>query len=157
MLQIRPMRWFSWDFTVERDGRAVAELDISWWRERGELTIAGQTYAIAREGLIAGDFRMTAVDHSVVATACKPSVLRRRFDIVYRGHTVVLEARSAWRRTMDVLLDGRAVGAITPAGAWTRRASAELPDALPLPVQVFVVWLAVLLWKREQDAAAAAS
>ena len=157
MLQIRPMRWFSWDFAVERNGREVAELDISWWRERGALTIAGQTYAIAREGLIAGDFRMTAPDHSVVATASKPSVLRRRFDIVYRGHTVVLEARSAWRRTMDVLLDGRAVGAITPAGAWTRRASAELPDALPLPVQVFVVWLAVLLWKREQDAAAAAS
>jgi len=155
MLQIRPMRWFSWDFAVERDGREVAELDISWWRERGALTITGQTYAIAREGLIAGDFRMTAPDHSVVATASKPSVLRRRFDIVCRGHTVVLEARSAWRRTMDVLLDGRAVGAITPSGAWTRRASAELPDALPLPVQVFVVWLAVLLWKREQDAAAA--
>jgi hypothetical protein len=157
MLQIRPMRWFSWDFSVERDGRAVAELDISWWRERGDLTIAGQTYAIVREGLISSDFRLTAPDHSVVATASKPSVLRRRFDVVYRGHTVVLEARSAWRRTMDVLLDGRAVGAITPAGAWSRRASAELPESLPLPVQVFVVWLAVLLWKREQDGAAAAS
>ena len=58
---------------------------------------------------------------------------------------------------MDVLVDGRAVGAITPASAWSRRASAELPAALPLPVQVFVVWLAMLLWKREQDAAAAAS
>ena len=29
MLQIEPMRWFSWDFTVDRDGRPVAELDIS--------------------------------------------------------------------------------------------------------------------------------
>ena len=85
MLQIRPMRWFSWDFTVERDGRAVAELDISWWRERGALTIAGHTYGIAREGLIAGDFRLTGPDNAVVATASKPSLLRRRFDVIYRG------------------------------------------------------------------------
>ena len=157
MLRIRPARWFSWDFTVERDGRAVAELDFSWWRERGELAIAGETYAITREGFISSDFTMTAPGGAVVATASKPSVLLRRFAIVHGGHTVTLEARSAWRRTMDVLLDGHAVGAITPDGAWTRRASADLPDALPLPVQVFVVWLAVLLWKREHEAAVAAS
>ena len=58
---------------------------------------------------------------------------------------------------MDVLLDGRAAGVIAPRGAWTRRSTADLSDDIPLPVQVFVLWLAVLLWKREQDAAAAAS
>lgn len=157
MLQISPMRWFSWDFTVERGGRAVAELDISWWRERGELTIDGRTYGVRRDGLISGDFTLTAPDGTVVATASKPSILHRRFAVVHGGHTITIEARSAWGRTMDVLLDGRAVGAISPAGAWTRRAVAELPDALPLPVQVFVVWLAVLLWKRDEDAVSAAS
>lgn len=155
MLQISPMRWFSWDFTVARDGRAVAELDISWWRERGELTVGGDTYAIVRQGFVSSDFTMTAPDGGVVATASKPSLLQRRFEVVHGGHTITLEARSIWRRTMDVLLDGRAVGAITPVGAWSRRADVDLPDALPLPVQVFVTWLAVLLWKREQDAAAA--
>jgi hypothetical protein len=124
MLRIEPMRWFSWDFTVDRDGRRVAELDISWWRERGELAIDGARYAIARQGLVSGDFRLTAPDGRMVATASKPS---------------------------------REAGAVTPAGAWSRRASATLPDALPLPVQVFVVWLAVLLWKRDDDAASAAS
>jgi hypothetical protein len=157
MLQISPMRWFSWDFTVERDDRVVAELDISWWRERGALLVDREAFSIVREGVISSDFRMTASDGTVVATASKPSVLRRCFEVVHAGHTVTLGARSAWGRTMDVHLDGRAVGAITPAGAWSRRAFADLPASLPLPVQVFVVWLAVLLWKREQDAAAAAS
>jgi hypothetical protein len=154
MLEIEPVRWFSWDFTVDRGGRRVAELDISWWRERGELVIAGATYAVVREGLISSDFRMTASDGRLVASASKPSILRRRFDVVQAGQTVTLQARSAWSRTLDVLIDGREVGAITPAGAWTRRASADLPDSMPLPVQVFLVWLAVLLWKREQDSAA---
>ena len=155
MLDIEPRRWFSWDFTVARGDRRVAELDISWWRERGALAIDGATYAITREGLLSGDFRMSAPDGQTMATASKPSMLHRRFDIVHAGHTITLRARSAWARTMDVLLDGRDVGAITPAGAWTRRATADLPETLSLPVQVFVVWLAVLLWKREQDAAAA--
>lgn len=154
MLQIRPLRWFSWDFAVERDGQAVAALDIAWWRERGELTIGDATYTITREGFVTSDFRMTASDGTVVAAATKPSMLRRRFEIVHAGHTISLEARSAWGRTMDVQVDGRAVGAITPASAWSRRAIADLPDTLPSPVQVFVLWLAVLLWKRDQDAAA---
>jgi hypothetical protein len=157
MLQIEPLRWFSWDFSVDRDGRQIAELDISWWRERGELVIDGATYAVVREGLLSSDFRMMAPDGSVVATASKPGLFRRRFDVVFGGHTVTLQARSPWGRTMDVLLDGRGVGAITPAGIWTRRASADLPDTLPRPVQVFVLWLAVLLWKRDDDAAVASA
>ena len=157
MLQIEPLRWFSWDFTVGRDGQPIAELDISWWRERGELLVDGVTYTVVREGLVSSDFRMTAPDGRVVATASKPSILRRRFDVVSGGRTVTLQARSAWGRTMDVLLDGRSAGAITPAGVWTRRASADLPETLPRPVQVFVLWLAVLLWKRDEDHAAASA
>lgn len=157
MLRIEPLRWFSWDFTVDRDGRRIAELDMSWWRERGELTIDGATYAIRRDGLISGDFHLTGADGRKVATASKPSMFRRRFEVVHGGRTWTLEPRSVWGRAMSVLVDGREAGAITPAGAWTRRASANLPEALPVPVQVFMVWLAVLLWKRDEDAATAAS
>jgi hypothetical protein len=154
MLRIEPLRWFSWDFSVDRDGRRVAELDISWWRERGELAVDGTSYAVAREGLLSGDFRMTAPDGRLVATASKPSAFRRRFDIVHGGRTWTLQARSAWRRTMDLSVEGRSAGAITPTSIWSRRATANLPAALPLPVQVFVVWLTVLLWKRDDEAAA---
>jgi hypothetical protein len=157
MLQIEPLRWFSWDFSVGRDGREVAALDISWWRERGALVIDGVSYAVVREGLVSSDFRMTGPDGRVVATASKPSLFRRRFDVVAGSHTVTLQARSAWGRTMDVLLDGRPAGTVTPAGMWTRRASADLPDTLPRPVQVFILWLVLLLWKRDEDHAAASA
>jgi hypothetical protein len=157
MLRIEPMRWFSSDFTVDRDGPRVAELDISWWRERGELAIDGVTYAIARPGLVSGDFHLTTPHGRLVATASKPSVFRRLFDVAHGGRIWTLRARSTWRRTMDVFVDGREAGNVTPFRAWSRRASATLPDALPLPVQIFVVWLAVLLWKRDDDAASAAS
>jgi len=28
-----------------------------------------------------------------------------------------------------------------------------LPDVFPLPVKVFIMWLTVLIWKRDSDAA----
>jgi hypothetical protein len=157
MLHIEPMRWFSWDFTVERDGRPIAEIDISWWRERGELIVEGVRYEVTRKNVFCSDFTMHAPDGTVVASAYKPSIMSRHFELEHGGHASTVTARSMWSRTMDVLLDGRAAGVIAPRGAWTRRATADLADELPLPVQVFAIWLAVLLWKREQDAAVAAS
>ena len=35
----------------------------------------------------------------------------------------------------------------------TRRALVDLPPDLPLPVRVFVIWLTVILWKRQAEAA----
>ena len=41
MLQLEPTRWFSWAFTVADDGKPLGTLDISAWRERGELHRGG--------------------------------------------------------------------------------------------------------------------
>lgn len=66
-----------------------------------------------------------------------------------------LRAKSVFRRGF-VLLDGdREIGSLSPEGIFTRRATVDLPQALPLPVKVFIIWLAVILWKRSSDAAAA--
>ena len=47
-----------------------------------------------------------------------------------------------------------AVGTIRRETWTSRKARVELPDELPLPVRVFVLWLVLLMWKRESDAAA---
>ena len=49
----------------------------------------------------------------------------------------------------------REVGAVAPRRLWSRRATATLPDSLPPSVRLFVLWLAVLVWKRDDDASAA--
>ena len=38
-----------------------------------------------------------------------------------------------------------------PEGLFTRRARINLPEELPLPVRVFMIWLTVILWKRDAD------
>jgi hypothetical protein len=152
MLRIVPQRWFSWDFTVSQGSELVAEIDISWWRERGELTVQGATFSVSRQGMMSGDFLLES-DRGVLARATKPSMMRRLFLVQHDATTWTLRPRSVLGRTF-VLLDGeREVGRITPAGLWSRRANVDLPARVPLPVQVFLIWLTVLMWKREADAA----
>jgi hypothetical protein len=54
-----------------------------------------------------------------------------------------------------LLHEASARSATSAARLWSRPATATLPDTLPLSVRLFVLWLAVLVWKRDDDAAAA--
>ena len=153
MLQLEPTRLFSWAFAVADDGKPVGTLDISAWRERGHVTVAGQTFTIIREGFVSSDFRLES-GGTIVATATKPSAFRREFAITFSGRTLRLRPRSAWGRALALHEGDREVGEAR-RGAWSRRATATVPETLPLPVRFFVLWLAVLIWKRDDDASAA--
>jgi hypothetical protein len=153
MLTAVPTRWFSWEFTVNEGSRSVATIDVSWWREQGTLTVGGVDHRVYREGMLSGSFILEAAG-SVVARAMKPSAFRRAFVIEHGGRRYVLQAASVLRRRMVLLEGDRTIGSLAPQGAFTRRADVDLPLDLPLAVRVFVIWLAVILWKRESDSGA---
>ena len=150
MLQIVPTHWYSWDVTVSDESRPVAGIALSWWREKGVLTIEGATYRLYREAPMSGDF---VLEHagSLLARAEKPSVFRREFVIRYAGREYRLRPGSMFRRAYVLLSGSRQVGSIAPKSAFTRKAAADLPHDLPLPVRLFIVWLTVISWRREQS------
>lgn len=155
MMQIVPTRWYSSDFSVRHDSRPMADIDVSWWREKAVLTIQGRRYGVYRERLVSGAF---VLEHggTVLARAEKPTVFRRTFLIHYAGREYTLRAASTFGRQF-LLLDGsRQIGSLTPAGIFTRRATVDLPDDWPLPVRVFIVWLTVISGMRDEAAVAAA-
>ena len=155
MLRIVPKHWFSWGFAVRDGDRHVADIDMAWWRERGVLAVEDRPYEVYREGVMSGAF-ILASPEGILARAEKPSAFFRSFVVEHAGRAYTLQARSAFFRSF-VLLDGPTeVGTLTPDGPFTRRASADLPEDMPLPVRVFVLWLALLLWKRQSDSSAAA-
>ena len=148
-----PKRWFSWDYNVMNGDRTLARLDLSRWRERAEITIGDVTHRVFRERAMGGDFILEAAGREL-ARATKPSPLRHTFVVHYKGTDYTLRKPSIWRRGF-VLMDGeRQIGAITPERAWTRRATAELPSDWPTPITAFVIWLVIILWKRDANAAA---
>jgi hypothetical protein len=150
VLKLVPKHWFSWDFAVGDDRGIVAEIDISWWREKGVLTVQDANHPVYRERLMSGDFILESAG-SILARAQKPSAFRRCFNMEHESRQYTVRAPAAFRRAF-VVLDGAAeIGCISPDGLFTRRASIDLPEDMPLPVRIFIVWLAVILWKREAD------
>ncbi|HEX4964068.1 MAG TPA: hypothetical protein VF173_24800 [Thermoanaerobaculia bacterium] len=148
-----PKFWFSWNFNVLEGSIPVADIDMSWWREKASLTIQGRPYTVYREGLMSGAFILEN-EEGVVARASKPSAFRDSFDVEHSGREYKLSY--AHGREFLFLENRRKVGSVARTRMLSRRTDVDLPEDLPLPVKVFVVWLALILWKRESDSAVGA-
>lgn len=153
MLRAAPVSWFSWNFHVFEHDKQLAHIDMAWIREAGTLVLEGASYKVNREGFFGGAFILEKDGH-VLARATKPSVWRRMFEIEFGTKRYVLKTKSSFGRSF-VLLDGEmTIGAMRPEHAFTRRSAVDFPDDLPLPARIFMIWLAILLWKREAEASA---
>jgi len=156
MLQARPVSAFSRDYHLEADGRTIATLDVSWWKDAGTMSIEGTEYSLSREGLMSGAFILEE-DGRELARATKPSAFRSRFDLEIGDGWFSLARVSAFGRAYRVVDEEAEVGTIRPAGWLTRRALVDLPSEWPLPVQVFVFWLVLVMWNRDDAAVAVAA
>lgn len=149
MLQIVPTHWYSWNVRLTDRSRPVADITTSWWREKGLLTVDGTAYRAYRESL----FGAFLLEHagSVLARAERSGFLRRDVVIHSAGWEYTLRPRSIFRHSFILEQGSREVGTITPHSIFGRKATADLPEDLPLPVRAFIIWLTVLSWRREQQ------
>lgn len=156
MLIAIPKSWLSWKFTIFDDNVPVANLDLAWFGESGQLLLNGVLYRLYREGFFSGAFILQK-DGNVLARAVKPSALSRSFRVECNGEYVILEAEKIlWRKF--VLRQGDVViGSISPEHAFTRKAIIDLPVTIDLPVRIFLVWLTIIIWKRSSDAGGTAA
>lgn len=151
MIEAVPKSWFSGDYRLQQAPGTVAELDVSGWREKAEFDIHGGHYRLDREKAPSRAFVLMR-DTQQLARALKPSAFRSRFEVQVGGRTFEMR-RGGWQSNFTLLDGERQVGSVRRAGVFTRRAIIDLPDDWPLPVQVFVFWLALVIWNREQEAA----
>ena len=152
MWSAAPKHLFSSDFIIrDANHQSVAEVRLSSWRERGAVTCAGVEHKVLRQSAF-GAFVLEK-GGAVVARAEKPSAFHKTFTIEYEGRQYTLKARSLGRRELVLYENEREVGAIAPEGPFTRRARVALPEDLSLLLRLFVIWLTMLIWKRNSDAA----
>lgn len=152
MLTAIPRHWFSWDFVLTDGEIPLADIDISSWREKGELTISNVSYSVYREAPLMGAFILES-SGAVIARAEKPNAVSRRMVIEYDDVRYELKPAFVLSRRFNLISGTTIVGTLSPNRLWSRQMSIDMSDALPLPVRVFVVWLTLILWKRDSDAA----
>jgi hypothetical protein len=154
MLEAKPISIFSQDFSIEADGRQIALLDVAFWREAGEVSIEGRPYKLYREGLMSGAFVLESGGQTI-ARAIKPSAFLAQFDLELEGRRYLLKRDSIFGKGFSVFQDEAVVGSVRRVSMFSRRSVIDLPSEWPVPIQVFVFWLVVVIWKRDDAGAAA--
>jgi hypothetical protein len=150
MLKMIPDHWFTWNCGVFENRILIANIGFSVWGEAGELQVEDCHYKVYRESVISSNFFLA--DHETcIAMAEKPNPLFRQFFIKHADSRYELQAISPLGRKFMLQEYGQIVGSIYPAHAFTQRAIADLPTTIPLPVRLFMVWLVLTLWKRQQQ------
>lgn len=148
MIEAVPRGIFSNGFQLQQDGRVIAELNASSWREKADVQIDGETFRLYREGMMSGAF-LLEWNGDTLARAIKPSVFSDRFELEVGRRSFTLRKESMWSRRFGLFEGEQQVGRVAPSGMFTRRVLVELPADWPSSVQTFVFWLALLMWNRE--------
>jgi hypothetical protein len=149
LLEFGPRSWFSSRvYGIAQNGAPIGEIDCAWLREEGTIKIGSTSYSASREGLMSGAFFLAA-NGQRLASADKPSALHRLFKVQIGGKTYTLKGASTFGRSFVLTEDDREVGSISPQGVFGRQAKANLPDDLTLEARAFLIWLVVVMWKRQ--------
>lgn len=141
---------FSSEYVLHHAGEVVGLLRCSRWREQAQLTLEERALSLYREGVFRGRF-VLAHEEQVVAAAEKPSALRNRFVLTLGGERVEMRPQGLLARVFTLRAGDAAVGEVVRDGWFGRRVSVQMPDAWPLAVQAFALWLALVVWRRMEE------
>ena len=156
MLEAIPKSWFSWNFKISDDSKKIADLELSSWREKGELRIDGVIYVVRRKGFLSSTI-LLELNNMELAKASKSSVFRRSFSLEIEGKQYTVKKKSMLGRAIILTNDLGEIGSVSPRSFLSRRANVDLPEEIDLPIRMFIIWLALLLWKHESETAAGGS
>ncbi len=148
MIHAAPQGLFSWNFDLEPEGGGLIPVTFNWLGEAGGFKIEGVEFRIEKQGTFSGQFELFALGRTL-AEAQKAGAFSRVIHVNVDALDYVLEPRSIFGRAFDVRLDGAFLGAVSPLGMFSRKAEIDLPDDMPLPIQVFLFWLTVAMWRRQ--------
>jgi len=156
MLHAKPRSLFSDSYEVAGPHGLVAAVNISWFKEGGSFRLDGEKYVVGRQGMMRGAFFVNR-DGKTIAAAVKPSAFKRCFEVGCGERELKLAAARPFGRKFTLSEGRKIVGSVSPVSVWSRSAKADFPAEISLPVQVFMIWLVLVLWKRDRDAAVAGS
>jgi hypothetical protein len=159
MWEAHAIGWFARSYRIEEDGEPLATLEFAAWRERGTLSFGKRRFSIEREGRWRPGYSLRERGETL-ATAGIPSAFRRGLVLTHEGEEYALAPTSLFARSLELRLRGRGLGQVRPLGWLGRHVSLDLDESLerelPPEVRLFVLWLAILTWRRSAAAAATA-
>lgn len=136
------------EMPVLRDGSVVAVLRASNWKEAATAVVGDRVWVFAkRKGELTGRWAAEPQDTARLR-AVQTSFWMGTRTLELEGRPVEMQNASMWRGTHRYLSGGRQLAESGTAGRWSPRPTLTADDALPLHQQVFLLWVELVLSRR---------
>jgi hypothetical protein len=144
------------ELPVLRDGSVVAVLRASNWREAATAVVGDREWVfVKRKGVLTGRWAVEP-DGAVRLRAQQSSFWKGTWRVDLEGKPVEMQNASMWKGTHRYLAGGQQVARSASTGGWSPRPTLDADGSLPLHHQVFLLWLELVISRRNSAAATAA-
>jgi hypothetical protein len=141
------------ELPVLRDGSVMAVLRASNWKEAATAVVGERVWVFSkRKGELTGRWDAEPQDTARLRAAQK-SFWKSTWTVDLEGRPVEMQNASMWRSTHRYLSGGKQVAESGTTGRWSPRPTLTADDALPLHQQVFLLWVELVLSRRNAAAA----
>jgi hypothetical protein len=143
------------ELPVLRGGSPVAVLRAPNWKEAATAVVGDREWTfVKRKGEILGRWSVEPED-SVRLRARQTSFWKSTWSLDLEGRPVEVQNVSMWKSARRYLSGGQQLAQSGATGGGSPRATLDADDALPLHQQVFLLWLELVLSRRNNAAVAA--
>ena len=141
------------ELPVLRDGAPVAVLRASNWKEAATAVVGDREWIFTkRKGELRGRWSTEPQDTARLR-ARSSSFWKTRWTLDLEGRPVEMQGVSMWRGSHRYLSGGQRLAESGSTGWWSSRPTLHADDALPLHQQVFLLWVELVISRRNAAAA----
>jgi hypothetical protein len=144
------------ELPVLRDGAVVARLRASNWKEQATALVGEREWVFAKMKRELTARRSADPEGTARLRARQTSWWKGAWTVELEGRSVDMRSASIWKGTHRYLAGDRQVAESGTTGGWSPRPTLTADDSLPLDEQVFLLWLELVISRRNTSAAVAA-
>jgi hypothetical protein len=141
---------------VLRDGVVVATLRASNWKEAATARVGDREWVFAKSKRQLTARWAVDPEDAVRLRAGQTSFWKGTWEGDLDGTPVRTEVVSRWKGGHRYLAGGRVVAETGRTGGWSPRPTLTADESMPLDHQVFLLWLALVMSRRDDAAATGA-
>ena len=142
------------ELPVLRDGKVVAVLRASNWKEAATAVVGDREWAFTKHKWQLFGRWSTEPQDAARLRAAQKSFWKGTWTVDLEGRPVEMQNASLWRGTHRYLTGGGQIAESGTTGGWSPRPTLTADAALPLHQQVFLLWLELVIRRRNSAAAA---
>ncbi|MGY1752467.1 hypothetical protein [Blastococcus sp. SYSU D01042] len=142
---------------VLADGAVVATLQASNWKEQATASIGEREWLFSKRKSEVTARWAVDPDDTARLRARQTSFWKGTWAAELDGTTVEVETLSHWKGTHRYLSGGQEVARSDSTGGWSPQPTLEASPQVPLEHRVFLLWLELVITRRNDAALTAAT